>query len=348
MRRLALCAALGSALAAGSAGAATLELGLSAVGGPMTGAVTGSGSGFGARLGVSEVDFAGGQLAAGVSGRALDLRYGRGLALPPLGAVTADATLAVTWAGGVRAGARVSGGLGPVALNVGGTVFTTSAASVDPLSVWSFTPTDTRASGWNADVTARYRVSRTLVAVGGAEFGAQNVGVLGLEGRRDLTRVFPPEPDAGAQADDPQDEPLPEPLPPETETTGTLTWRVGARAGQDVLGITGGASYATPEGLTLGVDALLGAGQVGTGQLGLTASLSAPDLFGEGSALRVYSAYEPWRAASLPLRLGVESSLPLGPGTLGVDVRGGRDALGTPGYGVRVSYQLPLGLPASP
>lgn len=336
MRRLALCVAL----AAGSAGAATLELGLSAGGGSMTG----SGPAFGARLGVSEVDFAGGQLAAGVSGRALDLGYGRGLALPPLGAVTADARLAVTWAGGVRAGARVVGALGPVALNVGTQVFTTSAASVDPLSVFSLAPTDTRDSGWNADVTVRYRLSRALVAVGGAEFGAQNMGVLGLEGRRDLTRVLPPEPEVGAEADDPQDEPL----PPETETTGTLSWRVGARAGQDVLGITGGASYATPDGLTLGVDALLGPGQMGTGQLGLTASLSAPDLLGEGSTLRVYSAYEPWRAASLPLRLGLESSLPLGPGTLGVDIRGGRDALGTPGYGARVSYRLPLGLAGAP
>lgn len=382
--RAALWLGLGLSTGLGAGEAATLEFGASYVSALPGGA--------GVRFGVTDVAVAGGQLGAAVSDRALEVGFRRGLALPPLGAVTASTDVVVAWSGGVRAVSRATGALGPVALNVGASVFTVPAAHVDPLSVWSFAPTDVRAAGWNADVTVRYRVSRTLVAVGGAELGGQASGFVGLEGRRDLTRPVPasevegtgPEvsefgnaapgnaapgdaaagpagdssadapivdptgPDlAGETAELPQlgpSEPVPPELEtpesdfPELETTGTLGWRVGARAGQGVFGVTGGVTYAAASGLTLGADALLG-----PGALGLSASLTAPDVFGEGSALRVYGAFEPWRAVSLPLRVGVETSVPLGAGTLGVDLRGGQDARGAPGYGVRLSYRLPLG-----
>ncbi|GHF29055.1 hypothetical protein GCM10017781_01280 [Deinococcus metalli] len=282
------------------------------------------------RVGVSDVDVLGGTGRLGISTRAADAGYTRTLSLPPLGAVTSSTDLAVTYAGGLRLTSRASATLGPVALNVVGAVFSTSATSVDPLSAWSSAPTDLRDRGWTADVTARYRVNRTLVVLAGGEFGAQAQGTLGVEGRRDLIRTLPP-----AEGDDPD-------APSETETTGTVTWRVGARAGQGVLGATAGVSYSTPDGLSASVDGLLGPSSVG-----LSAAVGASGVVGEGSTMRAYAAYEPWRTASAPLRAGLEYGAPLGSGTLNVAVSGGRDLAGQVGLGARVGYTLDL-TPVSP
>ncbi|ANE43372.1 hypothetical protein [Deinococcus puniceus] len=336
---------LGAALLGSTAGAVDLDFGVAyQIDTGRTGTdVIGGGSVWQqttARVGVSNFGVLGGTpfagtLSAGVSNRAVDVGYALGLSLPPLGAVSSRTDLAVTWQGGLRLSSRATGTAGPVALNAGASFFTTSATAVDPLAAWTFAPTDLRNRGFTADLTARYRVNRTLVAVLGGEFGAQNQGLVGLESRRDLTRVLP-----ASEGDDPT-------LEPATERTGTLTFRAGARAGQDILGVTGGLTYATEEGLSLGLDALAGRGQTGSGRTGLTyglsASVSAPGLLGEGSSLRLYSAYEPWRTASAPLRVGAEASLPLGPGELSLDVRGGRNPDGTAGFGARVGYRLPLG-----
>ncbi|MCD0156807.1 hypothetical protein IHN57_06010, partial [Deinococcus sp. 6GRE01] len=90
-------------------------------------------------------------------------------------------------------------------------------------------------------------------------------------------------------------------------------------------------------GLSVGVDAL-----AGLNTFGVTGSLSAPDLLGEGSSVRLYAAYEPWRTASSPLRTGVSASLPAGSGTLTLDASAGRTLQGQAGFGVRVGYTLPL------
>ncbi|MDB5045819.1 MAG: hypothetical protein JWQ08_1869 [Deinococcus sp.] len=332
--------ALGAALLGTAAGAVDVDFGVSY----RTGTdVLGAGSLWQqttARVGVSNVSVLGGTpvagtLSAGVSNRAVDVGYALGLSLPPLGAVSSRTDLAVTWQGGLRLSSRATGTAGPVALNAGASFFTTSATAVDPLAAWTFAPTDLRNRGVAADLAARYRVNRTLVAVLGGEFGAQNQGFVGIESRRDLTRVLAP-----SEGDDPT-------LEPATERTGTLTFRAGARAGRDILGVTGGLTYATEAGLSLGLDALAGRGQTDSGSTGLTygltASVTAPDLLGEGSNLRLYSAYEPWRTASAPLRVGAEAILPLGPGELSLDVRGGRNPSGTAGFGARVGYRLPLG-----
>ncbi|THF69417.1 hypothetical protein E7T06_12055 [Deinococcus sp. Arct2-2] len=332
--------ALGAALLGSTAGAVDLDFGVAY----RTGTdVVGAGNVWQQttpRVGVSNVSALGGTLSAGISNRAVDAGYALGLSLPPLGAVSSRTDLAVTWQGGLRLSSRATGTAGPVALTAGASVFTTSATAVDPLAAWTFAPTDLRDRGLTGDIAARYRVNRNLVAVLGGEFGAQNQGFLGVESRRDLTRVLAP-----SEGDDPT-------LEPATERTGTLTFRAGARAGQDILGVTGGLTYATEAGLSLGLDALVGRGQTdsgGTGlgstglTYGLTASVTAPDLLGEGSSIRVYSAYEPWRTASAPLRVGAEASLPLGPGELSLDVRGGRTLGGTAGFGARVGYRLPLG-----
>ncbi|WP_309572312.1 hypothetical protein [Deinococcus sp.] len=278
-----------------------------------------------ARVGAGGMRVLGGTATFGVSTRAVDAGYSRSLSLPPLGAVTSSTALAVTYSGGVRFTSRANATAGPIALSAGGSYFTTSATSVDPLAAWTATPTDLRGSGWTADVTARYRVSRTLVAVLGGEFGSQAQGFAGVEGRRDLVRTLPP-----AEDDDPA-------APPETEITGTINWRVGARAGRDVLGATAGVSYSTPSGVNVSMDALLG-----PSSLGLTAGVSAADVLGVGSTLRLYGAYEPWRTASAPLRAGVDYGVPLGSGTLTLTVSGGRDLAGQLGFGARIGYGLDL------
>ena len=278
-----------------------------------------------ARVGVDDLNVLGGAVRLGASTRAGDAAYTRTLAVPPLGAVTSTSSVAVTYSGGVRLASRATATLGPVALDVGGSYFTASAGVVDPLAVWSEAAVDQRDRGWTADATARYRVNRTLVAVVGGEFGAQPQGLAGVEIRRDLTRTLPP-----AEDDDPA-------APPETEVTGTVTWRVGARVGRNVLGATAGVSYGTPQGLNLRLDGLLGPDSVG-----VSASAGAADVLGEGSTLRVYGAYEPWRTVGTPLRAGVEVTVPVGSGTLGLNVSGGRDLSRQAGVAARATYRLEL------
>lgn len=308
---------------AGTAGATALDFGVSYHGGPQ-------GGGW-ARVGVSDFPALGGRVSAGLSTRAATVGYARSLALPPLGVVTARADVAAAFAGGVQASARLGGSVGPVALNLATSGFSAPAARIDPLSLWTFDATDTRERGFNAQVSARYRVNRNLIAVVGGEFGGQNMGTVGVEGRRELTRLLPP--DEGAQ---PGDE-------PETETVGTLTWRAGVRAGQDVLGVTGGVSYAAESGLNLGLDAL-----VGPKTFGITGSVDAGELLGPGSSVRLYAAYEPWRTASTPLRAGIAATRPLGSGEVGLNVSGGRTPDGQTGYGARLTYRLPLGEDSTP
>ncbi|WP_232472536.1 hypothetical protein [Deinococcus sp. DB0503] len=311
MTMLALAGAAG-----GVAGAVNLDFGVAYR----------SGTGGWARVGVSDLALGRGTLTLGVSNRALEASVVQGFSLPPAGAVSARLEAAVTQQGGLRLAPGVSGTLGPVALNLAGTFFTAGATEVDPLAAWTLAPTDLRASGWNADLAARYRVSRSLIALASGEFGAQNQGSLDLEWRRDLTRTLPP-----AAGDDPDSAPT-------TETLGSLALRLGARAGQGVLGVTGGLTYRAASGLTLALDAL-----AGPESWGVTGSLNAPDLLGEGSMFALYVADEPWRQASAPLRVGAEVTVPAGPGTLGLAVRGGQWPGRAGGVGARVSYSFPLG-----
>lgn len=301
-----------------------------------------------ARAGVDDVALGGGTLSGSVSTRALSVGYRRGLSLPPLAAVTASTDLTVTRQG-YRLSSRASGSAGPVAVTAGGAAFTVPATVNDPLAAYAQAPVDLRLKGWNADLSVRYRVNRDLVAVVGGEAGPQAHATLGVEGRRPLTRIVPPDPADQPEASGDGSDPAPIPAP-ETEVTGTVNWRAGVRAGADLLAITGGVGYATPAGITLNLDALAGVQdwrRVQTRQRawGLSGSVAAPDLLGEGSTLRAYAAYEPWRAAASPLRAGLNAAVPAGSGLLNVDVAGGRGLDGALGFGVKVGYQFDLGRP---
>lgn len=286
---------------------------------------------FTARLGVSDWRVLSGAVSAGVSTRGLDISYARGISVAPLGALNSTLKGQVAWNGGFRVSSATTGALGPVALNVSAAYFTTTASTFDPLAGWTLAPTDLRERGWNADLGVRYRVNRQTVAVLGSELGGPWNVYGGAEFRRDLTRTLP-----RAEGDDPES-------PLETETTGTLTYRLGARAGTDVLAATAGVTYATPDGLSFALDAQYGPERGGNSGLGILGSISFPDALGENSSLRTYAAYEPWRWNTNPLRAGVELTRPVGPGTLKLDVRGGLTRSGETGFGVTVGYSYPLG-----
>ena len=109
------------------------------------------------------------------------------------------------------------------------------------------------------------------------------------------------------------------------------------------LAATAGVTYTTQAGRSLTLDAQYGPERNGNSGLGVVASVSFPEVLGENSSLRVYTAYEPWRWNTNPLRAGVEVTRPVGPGTLKLDVRGGLTRDAQAGFGVAVGYSYPLG-----
>ncbi len=277
---LLLCAALGL----GPAAAANLNFSLSTS--PT------------ARAGVAGLDLAGGTLDLGVSNRALDARFSNGLDLPAVGSLQAGVGAALAYGAGVRLNATADGALGPLAVNAALGLWTAPAASVDPLSVWDEAGTDPSGAGARADLTARYRLNRTLVLTGRGVLGYQQTLAAGLEVR-----------------------------------SGGLTYRGGIRGGSQVFGLTAGVTLPLTDSATLSADALLGPHSAG-----VVGSLNIADALGDGTGLRLYAAYEPWRTDALPTRYGASATLNAGPGTLGLGVQGG-----TGGVGVRAAYSLPLG-----
>ena len=265
------------------------------------------------RLGVQDVQIAGFGLAAGLSSRAADASLSRSLVLPGLGAARLRADGAVLYSGGLRGGLNLSGTLGPVALTLSGSGWNADPTRFDPLARWAEVAPDLRGSGAAFGLSARYRFSRDLVLNVGGNLGGQSSVLVQAELRQDA-----------------------------------LSYRLGARAGQDVLGVAAGLTYTDPDsGLSASLDGL-----AGPGTLGLTGRLGADNLLGDGSTLSLYAAYEPWRTTSETLRGGLQLGLPLGPGTLNLEGYGGTHrggSSGTPnpdmqglGFGLKVGYVLPL------
>lgn len=260
-----------------------------------------AGSGPFVRGSVSDIAAGGGTLSFGLSNRAIEAGYGLGLDLSVLGSARARLDAAYVFSGGVRLGLNANGTVGPAALTLAGAYWTAPARDQDPLAEFSEAGVSPRVQGWSADLGARYRLQRDLVLLGSGSLGAQPNLAAGVEYR-----------------------------------SGALSYRGGARAGAGVLGVTAGLSYRSEAGATLALDSLLG-----PNSLGLTGSLALADLLGDGSSLRLYGAYEPWRVDARPLRLGAEASLPAGPGTLNLAVRGGAGELG-----VRAGYRFEFPLPS--
>lgn len=296
-----------AALCSGLAGATNLEFGVSYA--PSGGTVLQDGL---LRLGVSDVQLAGSSLAAGVGTRSLDAAVTRSLVLTGLGAARLRVSGAALYAGGLRGGLDLSGTLGPVALTLSGSAWNAAPDRFGALARWAETAPDLRPGGAAATLSARYRLNRILVLNASGTLGGQNSVLAQAELRQ-----------------------------------GDVSYRLGARAGQGVLGAAAGVTYTNPDtGLSVSLDGLAGPGASGlTG--GLTARVGADNLLGDGSTLNVYGAYEPWRTVSEPLRVGLSAGLPVGPGTLNVEGYGGGTGRGGGvGLGVRVGYVFPLGVPA--
>ncbi|GGQ97727.1 hypothetical protein [Deinococcus ruber] len=259
------------------------------------------------RVGVTDYALAGFTLGAGISSRGVDASVSRAFVLTGLGAARARLTGAVLYGGGLSGNLDLSGTVGPVALTFGASAWNVAPDSFDPLARWAQTAPDLRPSGTAFSLGARYRLSRDVVLNAGGTLGAQNTAFVLAEFR---------------QTD--------------------LTYRVGLRAGESVLGVSAGVGYTDPDsGLTAALDVL-----AGPSTLGLSGSVGLDGVLGDGSSLLAYAAYEPWRLQSQTVRVGVQASVQAGPGTLSVDGRGGwSNAAGT-GVGVRVGYTLPLDAPS--
>lgn len=291
------------------------------------------------QLGFNDWEVAQGSVNGELSNRALQLGYRRSLTLPALGGVQAQSSVALAFGevSGVRISSQAQAALGPIALNLAGSYFTAPLWTTEPLGQWAAEAKDLRPKGWNIDLEGRYRLSRERIVRFDGEWGNQANGFIGVEGRRDLleTSQMPATPEnqpLPPSEDEWTDEELGD--TPEPEKVATLTWTVGARAGQDVLGLALGASYALEAtGITLAVDGLFGPKTLGVG-----ASAFVPEALGEGSGMRLYAAYEPWRWNVATTRLGAELAWSLGGGQLLWDIRGG-----TGGFGTNVQYSWRLG-----
>lgn len=259
------------------------------------------------RLGVQDVPLAGFTVAAGLGTRGADAAVGRSLVLPGLGVARARVDAAVLYSGSVRGGLNVSGTAGPVALTLSSSAWNTGLTRFDPLARWAEEAPDLRDSGAALGVSARYRLSREVVLSATGTLGGQGGVLAQAELRREA-----------------------------------LSYRFGLRAGQGVLGATAGATYTDPDsGLNAALDLL-----AGPGSFGLTGHLGLDGVLGDGSSLRVFAAYEPWRTTSEVLRYGAQASLNVGAGTLGLEGYGGTRGAAGQGFGLKATYLLPLDAPA--
>ncbi|MGY2892940.1 hypothetical protein [Deinococcus sp. UYEF24] len=257
------------------------------------------------RFGVQDVQLGSFSLAAGLGTRGLDAALSRSLVLPGLGVARARVSGAVLFSGGLRGGLSVSGTAGPVALTLTGNAWNAGLTGLDPLARWAEVAPDLRESGASLEAGARYRLNRDVVL--------NVVGTLG--GQSNLL----------AQAE---------------LRAEALSYRFGLRAGQGVLGLSTGATYTDPDsGLNAALDAL-----VGPDTLGLNGHLGLDGALGDGSSLRVFAAYEPWRTTSEVLRYGAQVGLPLGNGTLNLEGYGGSRGQSSQGQGfcLKVGYVLSL------
>jgi len=260
------------------------------------------------RVGVQDLPLAGFTVAAGLGTRGLDAALSRSLVLPGLGVARARAEVAALYSGGLRGGLSLSGTAGPVALTLDGHAWNAGLTRFDPLARWAEEAPDLRDGGAALGVSARYRLSREVVLSATGTLGGQSGVLAQAELRREA-----------------------------------LSYRFGLRAGQGVLGAALGATYTDPDsGLNAALDLL-----AGPNTFGLTGHLGADNVLGDGSSLRLFAAYEPWRTTSETLRYGAQVSLSLGAGTLGLEGYGGTRGAAGQGFGLTAKYLLPLDAPDS-
>ncbi|WP_424949632.1 hypothetical protein [Deinococcus sp.] len=258
------------------------------------------------RVGVQDVQIAGFGLAAGLGTRGLDAALSRSLVLPGLGVVRVRADGAAQYTGGLRGGLSLSGTAGPIALTLTARAWNAGLTRFDPLARWAELAPDLRDNGAALGVAARYRLNREVVLNVAGDLGGQSSLLAQAELRQEA-----------------------------------LNYRLGLRAGQGVLGVAAGVTYTDPDsGLNAALDLLAGPDTLGlSGHLGLDGAL------GEGSSVRVFAAYEPWRSTSEVLRYGAQASLVVGTGTLNLEGYGGSRGAGQQGFGLKVRYLLPLEAP---
>lgn len=280
---------------------------------------------FTVRAGVSDILLGGNRLSLAASNKALEVSLVRNQPLLVLGTFRLGASGALAYSSlpGARLGAQASGSIGPVALSSSALFWNTSAAALDPLSIWNQAAVNPALSGAQANLQAKYRPSRNLIVTLDGQLGSQSTASLSGEWRNTF-----------------------------------YSYRLGALGGQGVVAALAGLTYRA-ESFTLSADAVVGRTTDQTlahsglsentfgGSLLLDAPVVVPLSADQALGLSAYINYEPWRTAALPLRYGIDVDVPLGlavDGKLNVGVRGGSG-----GIGVQAGYTFsPGGLDAEP
>ncbi|AWN23443.1 hypothetical protein DKM44_09565 [Deinococcus irradiatisoli] len=258
------------------------------------------------RAGVSDVLLGDSRLSLAVGNRAAELGVQRTQPLTAVGTLRLKLGGALVYGAepGTRLSAAADGSVGPVALSASGQVWSAPAAALDPLSVWQASATDPSDSGWQADLSGRYRASRNVILTLSGQLGQQSLASLSGEYR-----------------------------------ASAYSYRLGAQGGAGVLGVLAGFSYRA-DSFTLNADALVG--RDFGGSLSLDAPVLVPLNAGQAIGLSAYLNYEPWRSVALPLRYGLDFDVPLGQavdGHLNIGLRGGSG-----GAGLRAGYTFTPGL----
>lgn len=236
----------------------------------------------------------------------------------PLGNVIGEADLAIRTDGPAQGSLRARGVLGPVALGVTLSAFSSDPARFDPLAVASDTRPRFGAAGWGVALDASGRLDRAWIAEAHpALYLVQGQAAWVANARLRWLRAIGPH-----------------------ELSLRLTGYLapGGSAGDGALGV--GFSYRRR-----GAPALDGALYLGVGPDGLrpgaTASLGQP--FGPLDATLAL-AVEPYRLDRSPYRARLDLTAPLGDGRLGLSAAATAGPAGPRGV-LRLDYAVPVRLP---
>ncbi len=230
-----------------------------------------------------------------------------------IGQATVYSRFAVTYTGGLRYEGGARGAIGPVSLEVAASVWNADPTAFNVGAAYAAQPQTLTPSGLDLGTQGAYRLTRTLVLIGGAKYGSLQSRVTVRLENRDGDWVY---------------------------GGGTmLAWQSNGAT----LLLTGAAKYSPSDApysvelqTSFGVNQPSGFGWGGA-NIAFTYSLE------ELGLVSANVNYEVWRLDVLPFRTGVNLELNLGPGALVVQGYGGADLNWNFGGGGRIAYRLDLG-----
>ena len=252
-------------------------------------------------------------LEAAVSNQRAMLGAQVALEFASIGQATIYSRFAVSYTGGLRFEGGARGAIGPVSLEVAAAIWNANPTEFNVGAAYAAQPQTLSAGGLDLGLQGAYRLTRTLVLIGGAKYGSVQSRITVRLENRDGAWVY---------------------------GGGTLlAWQSNGAT----LLLTGAARYSPSDApYSLELQTSFGVNQptgFGWGGANLAFSYSLEEL----GVVSAYVNYEVWRLDVLPFRSGVNVELNLGPGTLIVQGYGGADLNWSFGGGGRIAYRLDLG-----